>query len=115
MIAQPILWIDGANGIYVPKRFVNVTTTNAIENVTEETITTLEHGPGHDYYWDAWETFLNNAVIRETFFDPTKPDVKYFVHQSDEGDVWLIPQDMVWNEESEWWSYPNENVKEEEC
>jgi hypothetical protein len=113
MVAQPILWIDGANGIYVPKRFVNVTITNAIENVTEETLTTLENGPGDDNYWDAWETVLDTAMIRETFFDPTKPDVFYFLHQSDDGDVWLIPRDMEWNEETEWFSYPNEEVKEE--
>lgn len=113
MIAQPVLWVDSRHGMYIPQAFVESTIGSAIENVSEETLDALKMGPDMEHYYDAWSTLLDNAVIRETNFNSR--DVLYFVHQDDMGDVWLIPQDMVWNEENEWWSYPNEEVKEEEC
>jgi hypothetical protein len=57
------LLLDGAHGIYVPQRFSQVVSPSVVENVSSEDWFILSQGPDHEFYWEAWETVLNNAIL----------------------------------------------------
>ena len=88
---DPILYLSDARGIYIPRDFAQETYRECISGVDDETLETLSD-PEHEWYWEAWEDVCNNAIVT----DP-KSGTKYRVYQ--DGDCWLIPDGMSWDDE----------------
>jgi hypothetical protein len=72
------LFVDSAHGIYIPQHFAETVDRRQILYVTEEDWQILESGPDHEFYWDAWDSVLNNAETRDG-------GVLY-----QDGDLWIV-------------------------
>lgn len=112
------LLFDGASGQYIPKRFAKEIDRKAISGVKTEDLDYLAIGPGGclddddsltdgesvrgEYYWDTWQTVLDNAILTDTDGN------KYRLEQND--DVWLIPIDWEYCEEKDCWRQPESDT-----
>ena len=76
-----------------------------VYGVTDEDWAILEAGPDHASYWDAWAEVEAKALITHSV---TK--INYTIHQ--DGDCWLIPVGMEWDDETEWFIWPKEQDDE---
>lgn len=76
------LLIDGAHGIYVPQVFVGMVDRRFVKGVTNEDWNILAAGPDHEWYWETWDTFLNNAVL-------TSPDGQREYCLEQDGDLFI--------------------------
>ena len=76
-----ILLVSDSYGIYVPQVFAESFGENW--EISEEDLEILKTGPDHEFYWEAWETVLNNA--RSTCREDGK---EYWLQQ--DGDLWAI-------------------------
>jgi hypothetical protein len=47
-------------------------------------------GPDHEWYWEAWISIIDNAVIESN-------GVRWRLHQ--EGDLWEVPEGYEWPED----------------
>ena len=84
-ILESILVLDGHNGIYIPKIFIETYNSNIIKlNVNDDDIKSLNNGPDDEFYWEAWENVLNNAIA-------IIGGEKYFLYADD--DLFLIHED----------------------
>ena len=101
---EPMLWLSDARGIYIPRDFSNsfVDRDKHVQNVSEENWQILED-PDHEWYWEAWDKVLQNAVVTDD------EGTRFTLHQ--DGDLWLIPEGMEWNEEKDCYVWP-ENEEE---
>lgn len=99
MKPEPQLFLSDARGIYIPRDFAESIKRDCVAGVSDEDWTTLEAGPDHEWYWEAWDDVCDKAVIT----DPSNGTV-YTVYQ--DGDCWLIPQGMEWSEESQFFTWP---------
>lgn len=100
---EPILLITDAMGIYIPNRFATYFAgdrSKHVANISDEDWAILEQGPNHEHYWETWDEVSMYAVVKDL------KGFKYGIYQ--DGDCWLIPQGMEWNEETNWWIWPNE-------
>jgi hypothetical protein len=106
MTSKPdmMLWLSDARGQYIPRDFATsfVDRDKHVAGVDAETWTILESGPDHEWYWEAWDDVCRDAIVTD------ENGVKYRVYQ--DGDCWLIPEGMEWDDESETFSYPTEEV-----
>jgi hypothetical protein len=56
------LLVDGNQGIYIPQTFAQRFRLDDWKGITEEDFNIcLMGGPEHEFYWDAWDTILDNA------------------------------------------------------
>lgn len=100
---EPMLWLSGARGRFIPRDFANSFANWAnVLNVSDEDKAILQAGPEHDDYWEAWSAVLDNAVVRDDAGN------RFTVYQ--DGDCWLIPIGMNWDEESAWFQWETETV-----
>jgi hypothetical protein len=103
---EMLLWLSDARGVYIPRDFANSFADRAkhVSGVTDETWTILEAGPDAgetgESYWDAWNDVCENAAVTDEHGN------KFRVCQ--DGDCWLIPADMEWNDETGSFDYPDE-------
>lgn len=105
---EVILLLSDSRGIYIPRDFVNEVKPECISGLSDEDREVLEVGPDHEWYWEAWQNVLNNAIV-------TAPDtgVQYRVDQ--DGDCWLVPVGMEFDD-SRGYFWPDESDdREEEC
>ncbi len=87
MNKEPILLIDGNQGIYIPKQFAEqVIVGNFIcPNKRELLQEWGELGnPNNEFYWESWETVLNDCILLD------KDGNRFTLHQ--DGDLWAIPE-----------------------
>jgi len=101
MKPEPVLYLNDSRGIYLPQSFAEQTKRECVAGIDDETWTCLLDGPDEEWYWDAWDTVLNSAVVT----DPVT-HVSYHVHQ--DGDCWLIPFGMEWNENEAAYVWPEQ-------
>jgi hypothetical protein len=89
-----LLWLSDNRGIYIPRDFATsfIDRTNAVSGVRDEDWKVLEAGPDHEWYWESWDSVLQNAIVNID-------GVKHTLHQ--DGDLWLIPEGMVWCDEKD--------------
>ena len=101
---EPMLWLSDSRGQYIPRDFAASFSDRAkhVIGVSDEDWRILEAGPEHDQYWDAWQDVLKNARVTN------EDGVIYTLYQ--DGDCWLIPIDMDWSDEANFFVWP-----EEEC
>ena len=91
MTTNSELLINSAHGIYVAQTFAQYYyETESIKNEAElsNELCTLLGGPDKEYYWEAWETVLNNAIMQS-------PSEKEFILWSNDGDIWAVPVDEI--------------------
>jgi hypothetical protein len=99
---EPFLFLNDARGVYIPRDFAQSWTkeerAKRVSGVDDDDWAILEIGPEHREYWDAWETVCDSAVVTDDAGN------KYTVHQ--DGDCWLVPVGMTWDEEADGWRWP---------
>lgn len=98
---EPFILIEDNYGIYIPKYFANAfeDRKSRVQDIDDETWKILEKGPDHPEYWEAWSDIEQNAVVTNI------EGIRYFIYM--DGDCWLIPFGMSWNDETESWIWPN--------
>ena len=98
-----LLWLSDSRGQYIPRDFANSFADRAknVSGVTDEQWAILEAGPDYkDHYWHVWDEVQENAIITD------ENGIKYRTHQ--DGDCWLVPEGMIWDDESETYKWPEE-------
>jgi hypothetical protein len=100
--AEPLHWVDGSRGIYVPQAFAQSMgddgRSKAVINVSREEWAVLDAGPDHEHYWDVWSDVEQKAEV-------VCPDNNAYRLFQD-GDLWLIPVGMEWSDNDEWFVWP---------
>lgn len=107
---QMMLWLAEARGIYIPRDFAESFNDRAasVAGVTDEQWAVLEAGPDHEHYWDVWMEVCDNAIVTD------KCNVQYRVEQN--GDCWLVPIGMIWNDEKDTYEWPEcPNYENQTC
>lgn len=79
------LFLSDHHGIYIPRDFAKCVKREFVDNVSDENWAILEAGPDHEWYWEAWDEVLSNAVIN----DPVSGK-KLSLYQ--DGDLWTIEE-----------------------
>jgi len=99
---EPLLWLSDARGIYIPRDFATsfVDRAKHVSGVSDEDWETLESGPDSEWYWEAWASVCDNAVVTDD------NGQKFFIWQ--EGDCWLIPDGMSWDDSEGCWTWDEE-------
>lgn len=103
-----LLWLSDARGIYIPRDFALsfADRAKAVVGVSDENWAILEAGPDHELYWDAWDEVIGYAVITD------ERGTKYNIEHN--GDCWLVPVGMEWDDDTETYAWPKEEEEEEE-
>lgn len=96
---QPLLYLSDARGVYIPRDFATETRRDCISGLSDDVLPILAAGPDHECYWDAWTVAENNAHVT----DP-KTGIVYTIHH--DGDCWLIPVGMEWDDANEFFYWP---------
>jgi hypothetical protein len=104
MTPEPVLILSDAHGIYIPRNFTLNVARERVTEVNDEDWATLAAGPDHEHYWEAWDVVLTNAIVTD---DHSR---RYRLHQ--DGDLWLIPVGMTWDEEADDWRWPYDSTQE---
>jgi sarcosine oxidase gamma subunit len=96
------LWLSDARGQYIPQAFAKSFDDRAkrVTGVSAEDWAILDAGPEHESYWDAWAQVEQDARI-------TDVDGTVFTIWQD-GDCWLVPQGMQWDDDKETYVWPDE-------
>ena len=98
----PILLSGDERGQYIPRSFATLwdkeERAKRVAEVSDDDWAALEAGPDHPEYWDAWQDVCDNAIVTNAL------GVQHHVYQ--DGDCWLIPQGMTWDDEAEGWRWP---------
>jgi hypothetical protein len=101
---EPVCWLNSARGVYVPRDFATSFSDRAkhVQGVNDEEWAILEAGPDHEHYWDVWSDVEQGAVVLNN------NGVRFTVWNN-EGDCWLIPVGMEWDDEKDFWHWPEED------
>jgi hypothetical protein len=101
-----MLWLSDARGQYIPRDFATSFADRAksVTGVKDEDWAILEAGPDHEHYWEVWDTVCTDAVVTDD------NGVKFTIHQ--DGDCWLVPEGMEWDEATETFKYPETDKDE---
>ena len=84
-----ILMMSDSYGVYIPQKFVNDADLEAW-HVSAEDAETLNAGPEHEWYWEAWDSVLSSAYYVDG-------DAKFTLHQ--DGDLWALCPERMTNDE----------------
>jgi hypothetical protein len=87
-----ILLFDSARGVYIPRDFANEIKRECVTGIDAETFATLEAGPDHESYWDAWSDVLDRATL-------TIGGSEYTLQQ--DGDLWALCVERMTDEEKQ--------------
>jgi hypothetical protein len=102
MKPEIILFLSDARGVYIPRDFAKDIKRIAVSGISDEDYEILESGPDHEWYWEAWHSVCENAVITDD------KGVKYRVYQ--DGDCFLIPDGMEWSDKDNFFVWPAHDV-----
>ena len=87
------LFADSARGVYIPQHFAESVNRDFLSGVNADDLATLESGPDAEWYWEAWESILDNARLTDS------TGQVWTLYQ--DGDLWLVPIDWC-DQESCW-------------
>lgn len=102
------LLLDGNRGIYLPKCFADYFSTGGFDqvstliNVSDDDLERLKNGPDSVWYDEAWVNVLDHAVVVKDSGQRCK------LHQSDGGDLWLVPEGMQWSDYKDTFVWPED-------
>lgn len=85
--------LDSSRSIYLPQQFATLyrtTTKGTWSGVSEEDILALEHGPDDEFYYEAWDSVLANAIF-------TDDEGDWHLHQ--DSDLFLVHEDYELEDE----------------
>ena len=104
---EMLCWLSDARGVYIPRDFANSFADRAkdVSGVSAEQWAILESGPDSESYWDVWTEVCDSCVVTDD-----KQNVKYTIWQ--DGDCWLVPIGMEWNDELQGFAWPEEENEE---
>jgi hypothetical protein len=99
-----LLWLNDARGIYLPRDFAMSFADRAkhVANVSDEDWAILDAGPDHEHYWEAWEAVVDGAEVTDD------KGQKFTLYQ--EGDLWLIPVGMTWDDTADAYVWPDDDA-----
>lgn len=102
---EPMLWLDDARGVYIPRDFATSfkDRDQHVSGVSADDWAILEQGPdscSNESYWDVWIEVCDNATVTD------ENGIKYHLYQN--GDLWLIPDGMEWNDKTEFFDWPRD-------
>jgi len=100
MRPEPVLILSDARGQYIPRDFTVHVARERVANVSDDDWRSLAAGPDDSEYWDAWQDVCDHARVTDDAGN------KYLVYQ--DGDCWLVPEGMTWDEEADGWRWPLE-------
>lgn len=99
--ADPILFLSDARGVYIPRDFAHaMRDAEGITGISDTDWQTLEAGPDNELYWETWTHVMENCQIADKH-----GRCEYFTLYQD-GDLWLIPEGMVWSSDDDWFVWP---------
>lgn len=103
-----MLWLSDSRGQYIPRDFAKsfADREKSVSGVSAEEWARLEEGPDAAWHWETWHNVIDNAVVTDD------DGVKFRLHQ--DGDLWLVPEGMNWNDEAGTFEWPSENDEEAE-
>ena len=81
------LFAGSARGIYIPQHFAESVNRDTLTGVSTDDMTTIESGPDTEWYWEAWESVLDNARLTDS------NGQVWTLYQ--DGDLWLVPADWT--------------------
>lgn len=76
--------VDGVHGQYAPQAFAQLYGEQSTMSADDKQI--LLTGPEHEYYWETWDTVLENVTV-------TCNDVTYNIYPGESGAVFLVRAD----------------------
>ncbi|PRY29771.1 hypothetical protein CLV58_12533 [Spirosoma oryzae] len=89
-LAHSMLMIDSHHGQYIPQLFAKTYATFIDEDSKDthfdENMASLLAGPDDEWYWDAWDSFLNQLRLT---MPKGKDEVKITLHHDE--DLWGVP------------------------
>lgn len=95
---EPILAVVDSWGVFAPRRFVELYGEYIESNLWADSVDVVRQGPGTEDYWESWEDIESRGVVHM--------DGSWFrIHQ--DGDIWIIPEGMEWDDDSQWFVWPN--------
>ncbi len=103
---DPKLWLDDSRGIYIPQAFAQsfADRDKDVTGVDATQWAILEDGPNNEEYWSTWDDVIDSACV-------TIDEVRYCAWQ--DGDVWLIPEGMEYNDIKQAWVWPDDEDEDE--
>jgi hypothetical protein len=104
MRPDTILLFDCGGGGCAPRRFAEEMDRSAVTGVSDDDWATMEAGDtvDNEWIWDTWDSVEQSAVITDH-----KTGVKYTLATND-GVTFLIPEGMEWDDDEEWFVWPEE-------
>lgn len=99
-----LLWLDDHRGVYIPRDFANrfKDRDKNVSGVSADEWAILEAGPDHEQYWDVWADVEQNAIVTDD------NGAKFRLYQ--DGALWLVPEGMEWDEETDFFKWPDEET-----
>ncbi len=98
-----LLWLSDSRGVYIPRDFaLSFTDRSDVSGVTAEQWEILEDSH-HTEYWETWDEVLDDAIVTD------EKGVQYRLYQ--QGDLWLIPIGMEWDEETDDFVWRKEDIE----
>lgn len=90
---EPTLLLLDTNGVYIPQLFCDNTDEVCAKeaNISFEDVQICQAGPDHEWYWEAWDSILNDFKYTDT------QGVVWRLHQ--DGDLWEVPDGYEWPEQ----------------
>jgi hypothetical protein len=103
-LPQPQLFLSDARGIYIPRDFARDIKRELVSGVTGEQLDELanDDNASGEWYWDAWDDILSNCIVTD------EKGQQWRLNQ--DGDLWLIPVGMEWDDATEWYVWPKEEA-----
>ena len=98
------LLLSDSRGVYIPRDFAQDFRIVGVDGVTEaeshawrgieaKDVETLQKGPEEEWYWEAWDSVLNDAYYVDS------NGTRWTLHQN--GDLWAVAWDEMTEEEKE--------------
>ena len=84
------LLVSDSHGVYVPQVFASNFDLSLWNGIRPEDIETIEAGPDHEWYWDAWNDILSSAEY-------VTEGNTYRLHQ--DGDLWAVCYEQMSDDE----------------
>ena len=84
-----VLMMSDSYGVYIPHHFLDCRI--GWHGIAPEDAEIIAQGPDHEWYWEAWDSVLNNAFWIDA------EGHRFTLHQ--DGDLWAICPDLMTNEE----------------
>jgi hypothetical protein len=88
-----ILYASDSRGVFIPQYFAESVNRGCLSGVTDSDMETLLSGPDTDWYWEAWDSVIDSAVVTD------QHGQRWTLYQ--DGDLWLLPEGWTPDDDSD--------------